>query len=158
MAVIGSILRDERLVFWDRIIRGERVVQAELRELLSRLAHDASDNERAGTVLLFAVVRYRETIRPASRWRLQAVLWYWFSQTGTRDRPGHFKVKSLRGAGLADLAGLYLTWPEVMKALGKKPTDYSPLKRAEKELMSLVDEQWVALFGSQPPSRGSESI
>ena len=151
MAVIGSILRDERLAFWDRLVRGERIEQAELDALLSKLAHEASDEERAGTVLLCAVARCREEMRPASRWRLQAALWYWFSQTGTPDRPARFALRRLRGAGLADLAGLHLTWPEVMQAQGKNPNDYSPLKRIEKDLMRLVQEQWVALFGTEPP-------
>lgn len=155
--MISSILRDERLAFWDRLIRGERIEQAEFDGLISRLAHDASDDERAGTVLLFAVAQYREKMRPSSRWRLQAALWYWFSQTGTLDRPARFTPSRLRGAGLADLAGLHLTWPEVMKAQGKNPNDYSPLKRIEKDLMALVEEQWIALFGKQPPSRQQTS-
>jgi len=151
MEVIGEVLRDERLVLWDRLIRGERVSRSELGNIVSRLVHDASDSERAGSVLLFAAVRFIESARPSSRWRLQAALWYWFSQNGTSDRPNGFRVKNLRDPGLADLSGLYLTWPEVMEAMGRNPKDYSALKRIETDLTSYVSEEWVTLFGTEAP-------
>ena len=152
-ATIDTILHDERLVLWDHLIRGEPVSRSEISKLISKLARNASDAERTGSVLLLAAVRFLERARPSSRWRLRAALWYWFSQNGTRERPTKFRVKHLRNAGLADLAGLYLTWPEVMEAVGRKNTeDYSPLKRIEADLMAYVIEEWITLFGKEVPA------
>lgn len=150
--MIGTVLRDERLVHWDRLIRGERTARSELSELVSKLAHEATDSERAGSVLLLAANRFMESARPSSRWRLRAGLWYWFSQNGTHDRPKGFRVKQLAKAGLADLAGLYLTWPEVMEAMGKNPNDYTPLKRIEADLKTHFDEEWKSVFGNEAPA------
>jgi len=145
--MIAECLREERLAVWDGLIRGESVSESAVGTLIHELVHDAADSERAGTVLLFAAVRYSQMLRPANRWRLRAVLWYWFSQVGTHDRPKGFRMSQLRGCGLADLSGLYLTWPEVMKAMGRNPNDYSVLKRVEKDLTESVEEEWRRLFG-----------
>ncbi|MBE0636335.1 hypothetical protein IH601_10105 [Candidatus Bipolaricaulota bacterium] len=146
-----DVLRDERLVIWDTLIRGEPVLRADVSSLILGLTHDAPDAERAGSVLLLAAIRYLETTRPSSRWRLRAALWYWFSQTGTRNRSGGFRLTQLKRCGLADLAGLCLTWPEVMKVMGRNPNDYSALARIQIDLTALFGEEWKNLFGTSPP-------
>jgi len=149
--MISGSLREERLALWDMLIRGETVSRADVSVVLLGLTHEASDAERAGSVLLLAAIRYLEASRPSSRWRLRAGLWYWFSHTGTHSRPDGFRLSRLKRSGLADLAGLFLTWPEVMKALGKNPNDYSALTRIQKELTELFGAEWKKLFGTSSP-------
>jgi hypothetical protein len=148
----NTAFREERLAIWDALIRGETTSRLDTDALFLGLAHDASDSERSGSALLLAAIRYLETTRPSSRWRLRAALWYWFSRAGTHDRPARFRLPQLKQCGLADLAGLYLTWPEVMKAIGRNPNNYSVLQRIQTDLMDLFGEEWKRLFGTSPPN------
>ena len=152
----ASHLREDRLAIWDRMIRGERIPSEESREIVGRFAHDTSSEERTGLVLQLASVELANEGSKATRTNLRAALRYWFSHTGTKDRSEHLNPRDLLDAGLEDVIGLYLSWPEAMESVGGKGTDYSALKRIERRLRAKCAEEWERQFGSSAPAELSE--
>jgi len=151
----ASLLREDRLMIWDRLIRGERIPPAQSQEIVSRLAHDASSEEKAGSVLLLASVGLANEGSRAMRRNLRAALRYWFSHTGTKDRPEHLNPRDLQDAGLDRVIGLYLNWPEAMKSVGGNGENYSALKQLERQLRARCADEWQRQFGSSAPSEMS---
>lgn len=149
--MIQELLREDRLIFWDRLIRGESIDAEELDQLVIKLAHDASAEERVGSVFLLAAAKIARVGRRAMRRNLIAGLRYWFSHVGTKDRPPGFNSQAIRDAGLTEIMGLYLNWREAMLSVGGNPNDYSALKRLEKRLKEEYKKEWKRVFGSQAP-------
>lgn len=153
--MIQELLREDRLIFWDRLIQWEIVELKELDQLITKLAHDASAEEKASSVLLLAAALVARVERRAMRRNLVAALRYWFSHVGTKDRPPQLKecedFYRLNSGGLLDFMGLYLSWSEAMCSVGANPNDYSALKRLEKRLKQAYEKEWERLFGSSVP-------
>jgi len=152
----SDVTTEERMVLWDRLVRGEEVDAMEIGDLIPRLAHDASDDERSACVLLLASVHVASRERRAMRRNLCAALRYWFSQSGSEDRPDNVDPDSLRNVGLESIVGLRLRWPEAMRSVGANPNDYSALKRIEKRLREQCVIEWERLFNCAPPTELSE--
>jgi hypothetical protein len=152
MALIEVLSQETRLALWDRLIRGERVSTDEIVSSVAHLSRDESTPSRFGCVMLLAVAHLAQGMRTGSLWRIQGALWYWFSQGGHRDRPDDFAPEDLVNPGLGDLAGLHLTWPEVMIAMGRNPKDYTALKRIEADLKKQYAMEWKGLFGTEAPT------
>jgi len=147
----SSLLREDRLALWDRLLRGEPVRPEDCGQLVSQVSHDASPEERAGSILLLASIRIAEEANRAMRRNLRAALRYWFSHTGTKDRPPKLRLRDLSDAGLERVIGLYLSWPEAMESVGGNPKDYTALKRLESTLRARCANEWRERFGSTPP-------
>jgi len=147
----SSPLREDRLALWDRLVRGEPVALEDCGELVTQVSHDASPEERAGSILLLGSIRIAAEANRATRRNLRAALRYWFSHTGTKDRPPKLLPRSLSDAGLEQLVGLYLSWPEAMESVGGNPKDYTALKRLESALRARCADEWRERFGSTPP-------
>lgn len=141
-----ELLREDRLALWDRLIHGERVELKELDQLVTKLAHDASDEDRVSSVLLLAAAQIARVGRRAMRRNLVAALKYWFSHVGTKDRPSKVDSRKIENCGLIDIMGLYLTWPEASGTV-----DYTALKRIEECLKEKYMKEWERLFGSSAP-------
>lgn len=150
--MMQEILREDRLVVWDRLLRSGNVELEEVERLVTKLSRDTTEEEQLGSVLLLAVAKIATVERGATRRNLTAALRYWFSHTGTKDRPLTFVPRGLEDVGLVDLMGLYLTWPEAMRSVGGNPNDYSALKRLEQELREHCAKEWERVFGCSPPS------
>jgi len=149
-----ELLREDRLAFWDRLIHGESVEFEELDQLVTKLAHDASDEDRINSVLLLAAAQIARVGRRAMRRNLVAALRYWFSHVGTKDRPSKFDPRKIENCGLIDIMGLYLTWPEALAsvlAAKSRTADYTALKRIERCLEEEYMKEWERLFGSSAP-------
>lgn len=157
--MIERLLREDRLAFWDFLIQGETVEREELDLLVTKLVHDASEEERVASILLIASSRIAIEESAAMRRNLVAALRYWFSRCGAEDRPARLDFASLRNAGLIDFMGLYLNWEEAMRTVGRNPKkriDYTALKRLEKKLKEHFVKEWERILGSSPPSILSE--
>jgi len=148
---MGLDFREERLVLWDRLIRGETVSVEECCDVVGRLAADAGHEEKSSCVLLVASARVANERSEAMRNNLRAALKYWFSQSGTKDRPDSFDASELEGQGLESLPGLYLSWPEALEAIGRTKPDYTALTRITERLRTRCAEEWERLLGSAPP-------
>jgi len=85
------------------------------------------------------------------RRNLQAALRYWFSHSGTKDRPEPFSAHSLRDTGVGSAVGLHLSWPEAMQSVGANPNDYSALSRVQSLLRARYVDEWEASFESPVP-------
>ena len=152
----ADLLREDRLAFWDRLIRGVQVPPAECDDLLTQLAVNADPEEQAGCILLLASVGIANEANRAMRRNLRAALKYWFSHTGTkesREAPGLHDVQE---GGLESVIGLYLSWPEAMESVGGNPNDYSALKRLESLLRARCVEEWERRFGTPAPAEMSD--
>jgi len=147
----SDLFREDRLSFWDRLIRGEQVPSEECEELVTGLVHDASPEERIGCILLLASVGIASDGTKAMRRNLRAALRYWFSHTGTKDRPENLEPRDLLEAGLEDVIGLYLNWPEAMGSVEGSKVDYTAKERIEKLLRARCAKEWQKRFGSSAP-------
>jgi len=151
MAIDAAMLREDRLVFWDRLLRGERVDPVECRELMTRLAHEAPPEEKSGCILLVASVCLAREGNRAMQRNLRAALRYWFSHSGTKERPETFDPCELQDGGLETVVGLYLSWPEAMLSVGGNPDDYTAMKRLERRLRAKCVEEWERQFNTPAP-------
>ena len=157
--MIHRLLREDRLVFWDLLVRGNIVERGELDQFVTKLVHDASAEERVASILLIASSRIAIEESAAMRRNLVAALRYWFSRCGAEDRPTRLDFASLRKGGLLDFMGLRLNWEEALRTVGrnsKKSIDYPALKRLEKKLKEYFAKEWEQILGSSPPSILSE--
>lgn len=150
--MIAGLLREDRLAVWDRLVRGEHVPSEDVSGFILRLSHDAPPEEKASCVLLLASLRIANEGRRAMRRNLRAALRYWFSHSGSNDRPVKLNPRDLQDAGLERLVGLYLSWPEAMKSVRGNPEDYTALKRVEKQLRAQCAVEWQEQFGSGVPA------
>lgn len=155
--MIEELLRADRLALWDRLIRGEAVEQAEIDQMVTKLAHDTSPEERAGCALLLAAAKIAREGSKAMRRNLTAALRYWFSYSGSKNRPPALNICAVKkhsrwkDAGLIDFMGLYISWPEAMCSVGGNPKDYSALNKVKNELERKYVEEWKRVFGSPAP-------
>jgi len=155
--VIEELFREDRLALWDRLIRGDVVEQAEIDQMVTTLAHDASPEERASCVLLLAAAKIAREGSKATRRNLTAALRYWFSYSGSKNRPSDLNIctdkkrSRWRDAGLIDFMGLYLSWPEAMCSVGGNPRDYSAFSKLKDNLKEKYAEEWERVFGSPAP-------
>jgi len=152
MAMNELLLREDRLSIWDRLIRGEPVSMEECDELVGRLASDACPEEKSACMLLLASVRVSNERSEAMRRNLRAALRYWFSHSGSKDRPEPFDPTVLDGTGLESALGLYLSWPEAMESVGRTTVDYTALNRITELLRTRCAEEWKDRLGSSPPN------
>jgi|YelNatPaOPRAMG01_1025707.scaffolds.fasta_scaffold29520_3 hypothetical protein len=148
-------MNEERLVYWDLLLRGEEVDLSRLRALAAKTAVEAPEEEKAGWVLLLASVELVQTGSIADQRNLLAYLRYKFSQTDHPKRPKNFHPKDLEGAGLEKIVGIKLTWEEALISVGRtakneKGVDYSAQKRIEAKLKELSRKWWGELFGPLP--------
>lgn len=153
---MSADLQEERLPFWDRLIRGEPVSRDEVDRTLSCLSHDAPDDERWATVLLLAAVRIATEGSRAMRKYLQAGLVYWFSQSEPLPNAGEGNARQLRSLGLVEVKGLQLSWPQALRAVGIRVSstvgiNYVALRRLEDALRERMEEEWKRVFGTEPP-------
>jgi hypothetical protein len=151
MAALTDVLREERLTVWDRLLRGEAVQVAQVRELVVRLAHDAPDDERAATVLLLAAVKLSSRGTSTSRRKLLAVLRYFFSQVGTADLSSASDATAVIDGGLLEIMGRKLSWPQAIRSVAGNERDYKALTRTKDLLRRECRVEWQSLFGSTPP-------
>jgi len=151
-------LREDRLALWDRLIRGEAVERAEVERVVATLIPDASHEERVSCILLLAAARIACEGSRAMRRKLTAALRYWFSHTGSKNRPSDLDIckarerSKWRNAGLLDFMGLYISWPEAMCSVGGNPKYYTALTELKNNLKRKYIEEWERVFGSQAPS------
>lgn len=145
---------EERLVFWDMLLRGEEIVLEKARALAIKTSTDASDEEKAAWALLLAAVEISQAGSLSARCYLRAYLRYYFSQEGTYYRPPDFAPEALDRAGLDEIVGTHLTWEEAVAPCtgkrGGKSVDYSAKQRIEAKLKEACRRWWEALFGSPP--------
>jgi len=164
MAVRASLWREERLAHWDLLLSAGTFCLADVETLVARSAREETGADRAACVLLLAAARLAHRGQVRGRRNLRAALRYWFSHTGTRDRPDELALDQLKVGGLLDFIGLYLTWPEALATVGVPMTgaiNYMALKRAEQQLRKQCAAEWTRLFGSTAPStlmEGGESF
>lgn len=155
--MINGLLQEDRLALWDRLIHGDAVEQAEIDQMVTKLAHDASPEERAACVLLLAVAKIAREGSRAMRRNLTAALRYWFSYSGTKNRPPGLNIcndkrrSRWRDAGLIDFMGLYISWSEAMCSVRGNPKDYSAFNKVKNELEKKYVEEWKRVFGSPAP-------
>lgn len=149
--MIQELLREDRLALWDRLIQGELIDQLELNQLVTKFVHAVPVEERIGCALLLAATNIASQESRAMRRNLVAALRYWFSHTGSKIRPPDLDPYGLKDAGLIELMGLYLSWPEAMLSVGGNPDDYTALKRVERKLKEKYEEEWDRVFGSSAP-------
>jgi hypothetical protein len=148
----ADLFREDRLSFWDRLIRGVHVPPEECEGLLARLVHDdCPDENRIGCILLLASVGIASDGTKPMRRNLRAALRYWFSHTGTKDRPENLEPRDLLDAGLEDVIGLYLNWPEAMGSVEGNKIDYTAKERIEKQIRARCAKEWKKRFGSSAP-------
>lgn len=148
-------MNEERLFYWDKLLRGEGVDLEKVRAMAVRDSTDAPEQEKAAWVLLLAAAELLKTGSPASRCYLIAYLRYCFSQAGTAYRPPEFDPESLKGTGIDNVLGTKLTWEEALVASSCKSkkgrsVDYSAMKRTEAKLKLACRRWWEELFGSLP--------
>lgn len=152
--MIKELLREDRLCFWDRLIQGQRVRQSEVAEVVTKLAHDAPPEERAGCILLLSAARISEEGSKAMQRNLVASLRYWFSYVGTEHSAADIKIRlkksKWRDMDLLACMGLQLSWPEAMHSVGAG-SDYTALNRLKEALKSRYSEEWQRTFGSSAP-------
>lgn len=153
--MIKELLREDRLCFWDRLIQGQRVRQSEVAEVVTKLAHDAPPEERAGCILLLSAARISEEGSKAMRRNLVASLRYWFSYVGTEhsaaDIKSRLKKSKWRDMDLLTCMGLQLSWSEAMHSVGANGIDYTALNRLKDALKSTYSKEWQKTFGSSAP-------
>lgn len=153
---MSSQLQEERLPFWDRLTRGQPVSRDEVDRAISRLSHDASDDERTAAVLLLAAVHIANGGSRAMRQYLRAGLLYWFSQAGSTPNHAEHDLRGLKNPGLIEIMGLQLTWPQALRIAGVRVRSaagaYVALRRLQDCLRKQMAEEWTRVFGTVAPS------
>ncbi len=155
--MIEKLLRADRLALWDRLIRGEAVEQAEIDQMVTKLAHDTSPEERASCILLLAAAKIAREGSKAMRRNLIAALRYWFSYSGTKIRPPDLSIcndkkhSRWKDAGLIDFMGLHISWSEAMCSVGGNPKDYSAFSKIKNTLKNEYKKEWGRVFDSSAP-------
>jgi len=150
--MIQTVLREERLTVWDCLLRGIRVEPDELDTLLTKLAHAVSGEERAGTVLLVAVVRLSLSGTEPQRQKLLAILRYYFSHAGSRVVPENEIQEAWTDIGLSGVMGLQLNWAEAMRSVGRNGTNYTDLTRTKNLIRNQCRVEWLRMFGPSVPA------
>jgi hypothetical protein len=148
---LDTMLREERLELWDDLVRGRPVSKERLRSVLLPVSREVSGNEKLCCALLWAAARISREASPAMRRNLTALLRYWFSQEGVPGQPAGFDRCSLAGAGLGEVMGLGLSWPEAMESVGGNPKDYTALVRVTALLRKECLVAWKEMFGESVP-------
>ena len=139
-----------RLVYWQRLLRGDPVEISDIDSQLLGLVREATTDERRAFVLLRACVELFNTGSDAARRNLRGTLIYWFSNVGSRD-------ESSTGTGftdIRDLMGRHLTWAECIREVGGNPDAYSARSRTVEKLQNAAKESWKELFGEELPMTG----
>ena len=129
--------KEERLDYWDKLLRGrglEEVDRETLNSCCLPLAKERSNKERVSTVLLFAAAELARTGTEATKKDLVALLRYWFSKQGKEIRPKNFDPKEIEDPGIDGVVGLGLTWGEAMESVGKNPDNLMALSRIKQKL------------------------
>lgn len=145
----------EPLFYLDMLLREQEVDLEEVRRLAARTSVDAPEEEKAVWVVLIAAVEIYQTGTQSQRCYILAYLRYQLSRTGPQYRPPEFDPRKLKGAGLDEIIGTWLTWEEASAPCHEgsrrgKSVDYSALGRTEARLKATCRQWWEKLFGSPP--------
>jgi len=144
-------LREERLGVWDALVAGHTVSEDRVREAILPAARETSEDEKLCSSLLWAAAKVSRSASPAMRRNLTAVLRYWFSQEGFIEQPPDLAPASLTSAGLDEVMGLGLSWPQAMESVAGNPKDYTALVRVTTLLRKECASAWREMFGTAIP-------
>lgn len=150
-----SKLQDERLALWDRLLMGELLDADALERELGPLIRSLGDEERENCVLLLAAAAVLVRSRSTARHTLAAALRYWWSKTGSKNRPPRFDPRMLKHAGVLEVMGLDLTWEEALRSVGivKRSVDHKSLHRVVEQLERAYGQVWERLLARAAPAR-----
>lgn len=147
-------MREERLFYWDMLLRGEEVGLEEVRQLAAKASADAPEEEKAAWVLLLSAVELLRTGTPSQRCHLRAYLRYQISQAGGRRGRKPIDPRELEQAGLDELLSIGpINWGEALEPCREKTrgsVDYSAKQRIEARLKEMCRRWWEELFGAPP--------
>lgn len=149
--VMADKLREERLGLWDQLLRGMWVNAPATERAFARLIRSVGGEERERAVLVLAAAHVAWKGRKATRRTLIAALRYWWSKSGSKDRPQGFAPRDLDGGGVLEVMGLDLTWEEALRSVGVRKVDHKALHRLQAQLEDAYTGVWERLLGSAPP-------
>jgi len=150
--MMQNVLREKRLILWDRLLRGAQVSAEELDTSLTKLARDVSEEERAATVLLLAIAQLSASGTQSQRLKLLAVLRYYFSQIGSKDQSDVTMLGDWSDVGLIDLMGQRLSWPQAMRSVGRNEQNYTDLTRTKSLIKEQCRMEWLRIYGPSVPA------